>query len=325
MPPAIGFSSVKTGITCSYSHSHIASGPFSPVSLLPAGSVFIVFLTHLVGFACSYPLVGAVFLVFPCPSLIVFSPFSLSSGAALPRLPRFPFVSLPVVACRVAVRYRFSPVPVLSPVSSCVPWCGETVLVSWCGCSFRGVALLGWRGVLPFRLASRSLSVRWAGRFGWFFHMELLGGLFVRSDAEAKRFICGGKDGVSMCSLLPSSLVWLYIYFVIDYIYHFMLACFHSSHHLYQFLSSFNPFNSFKDFARPPLACSSLVCGSWLVPPPPGVGGAGDDDDCVAGVDDWSGRGLRCSFRSFASWLIRCSAMISERGRRRLRREAMCG
>lgn len=35
-------SSIKTGITYPYSHSHIAPGPSSPVSLLPAGSAFIV-------------------------------------------------------------------------------------------------------------------------------------------------------------------------------------------------------------------------------------------------------------------------------------------
>lgn len=66
-----------------------------------------------------------------------------------------------------------------------VPW---RWLVPW-----RGVAWVGG-GVLPFRLAARFSAVRGAGRFGWFFYMELLGGLFVRSDAEAKRFICGGTS-----------------------------------------------------------------------------------------------------------------------------------
>lgn len=56
---------------------------------------------------------------------------------------------------------------------------------AWRLCLFRGVGAhsvawrcVGWRGVLPFRLAGRSLSVRGEGRFGWFFHMELSGGLF---------------------------------------------------------------------------------------------------------------------------------------------------
>ena len=35
---------------------------------------------------------------------------------------------------------------------------------------------------------------------------------------------------------------------------------------------------------------------------------------CVAGVDDYSGRGCGARFRSFALRLIRCSVMISGRG-----------
>ena len=45
-------------------------------------------------FARSYPLAGAVFIVFPCPYLIVFSPFSLTSCAAFPCFIGFLFVSL---------------------------------------------------------------------------------------------------------------------------------------------------------------------------------------------------------------------------------------
>lgn len=183
------FSSIKTGFTCLYSHSHIANGPSSPVSLFPAGSVFIVFLTHPVWFARSSPLAGAVFLVFPCPYPIGFSLFSLPSNAASSCFCGFLFVSLPVVACRWAVRCRVPPVPVSSPVSIFDVCGGETVSVSWSGdypvawcCGDGGV-------VLSFRLAARFLSVRGAGSFSWFFHMELLGGLFVRSNAEAKRFI----------------------------------------------------------------------------------------------------------------------------------------
>lgn len=65
---------------------------------------------------------------------------------------------------------------------------GGDVCFVVCGLS-RGVVLRGWRGVLLFPLGGSFPTVREAGRFGWFFHMELLGGLFVRSDAEAKRFI----------------------------------------------------------------------------------------------------------------------------------------
>lgn len=128
-----------------------------------------------------------------------------------------------------------------------------------------------------------------------------------------------------MCSLLPSSLVRLYIYLIIGLFTVCLFAFIHSFHHSYQFLSSFNPLNPFKDFPRPPPACSPLSAGLVLVPPPPGVGGAGGDDDCVAGVDDLSGRGYGARFRSFALRLIRCSVMISGRMRRRLRWVAMWG
>ena len=110
------------------------------------------------GFARSSPLAGAVFLVFPCPSLIVFSLFSLPSGAAFPRFLCFPFVPLihsvrlrSFVACRGAVRYCFPSVPVSSPVSVFDAWGWEAVSAPWCWCSFRGVALrvLAWCPVVP--------------------------------------------------------------------------------------------------------------------------------------------------------------------------------
>lgn len=41
-----------------------------------------------------------------------------------------------------------------------------------------------------FLLGGSFLAVRGAGRFGWFFHMELLGGLFV----GGVRFICVGTS-----------------------------------------------------------------------------------------------------------------------------------
>lgn len=108
-----------------------------------------------------------------------------------------------------------------------------------------------------------------------------------------------------MCSLLPYSLVRLYIYLIIDYS---LLACFHSFISLLISIPlSLNPLNPFKDFPRPPPAGSSSSANLMLVPPPPGVGGAGVDDDCVADVNDWSGRG--CGVRAahsplglFAIW-----------------------
>ena len=57
------------------------------------------------------------------------------------------------------------------------------VLIPW-----RGVALVGGV-VLSFRLAVRFLSVRGAGSFSWFFHMELLGGLF-----EEEWVVCLRRD-----------------------------------------------------------------------------------------------------------------------------------
>lgn len=113
--PVLGFYRLKREL-----HARIVI-PLSPPGLLrlfPCSllvSVFIVFLLASlvsVGFALSSSLAGAVFIVFPCPSLIVFSSFSLTSCAAFPCFCGFPFVSLPVVACRWAVRCCFPPVPV---------------------------------------------------------------------------------------------------------------------------------------------------------------------------------------------------------------------
>lgn len=120
-----------------------------PCSLLV--SVSIVFLLIPWG-SHALPLFrfpsDAVFIVFPCPSLIVFSPFSIPFGAALPRSLGFPFVSLPAVVCRGAVRYCFPPVPVSSPVSVFELSGGAVLPVPWAGGLSRGVALRGWRGVL---------------------------------------------------------------------------------------------------------------------------------------------------------------------------------
>ena len=51
------------------------------------------------------------------------------------------------------------------------------------------LAFVPWRGVAEmaessYRFVRRFVSaVRGAERFGWFFHMELLGGLFVRAGS----------------------------------------------------------------------------------------------------------------------------------------------
>lgn len=97
--------------------------PPSLLRLFPCSlrvSVSIVFLL-IPGGSHALPLFrfpsGAVFIVFPCPFLIAFSPFSLPFDAAFPRFICFPFVSRIAVACRGAMRCRFPPVPVSSPVS----------------------------------------------------------------------------------------------------------------------------------------------------------------------------------------------------------------
>lgn len=79
-----------------------------------------------------------------------------------PVLDGFPFVSIPVVACRGAVRCRFPSVPVSSPVSSCVPYGGEAVLLPrrWL-VPWRGVA---WVGGASCRFASRLVPCRCVGR-----------------------------------------------------------------------------------------------------------------------------------------------------------------
>lgn len=89
-------------------------------------------------------------------------------------------------------------------------------------------------------------------------------------------------------SSLSSHLYAVISYLIIGYIHISSLStCFLSSHHSYQFISLLrNPFNSFRDFPRPPLACSPSSADLGLVPPPPGVGGAGGDDNGVAGVND---------------------------------------
>lgn len=67
-------------------------------------------------------------------------------------------------------------------------WRGDGVCFVVWGLS-RGVVLRGFAGRLTVSLGGSFPAVRGAGSFSWFFHMELSGGLFVRSDAEAKRFI----------------------------------------------------------------------------------------------------------------------------------------
>ena len=129
--PVSGFHRLKRDL-----HSRIVI-PISPTSLLrpfPCSlrvSVSIVFLLIPWGSHAFPPLwflSDAVFIVFPCPSLIVFSSFSIPLGAAFPRFICFPFVSRIAVARRGAMRCRFPPVPVSSPVSSLV----SSYTVSYC-------------------------------------------------------------------------------------------------------------------------------------------------------------------------------------------------
>ena len=182
-----------------------------PVSLLPAGSCFYRFRLDPHAFPPLWFLFDAVFIVFPCPSLIVFSSFSIPFGAALSRFLGFPFVSLTVVACRGAVRYCFPPVPVSSPVSVFELSGGAVLPVPWAGGLFRGVALRGWRGVLPLFVWRLVSTVCGAGRFGWFFHVEIIGGLFVGRGG----FVASGGKRTPrrfICSLGAFCLVWLVLY-----------------------------------------------------------------------------------------------------------------
>ena len=172
-----------------------------PCSLLV--SVSIVFLLIPWG-SHALPLFrfpsDAVFIVFPCPSLIVFSPFSLPSGAALSRSLGSPFVSLPVVACRGAVRYRFPPVPVSSPVSlfRAVGRGGGACSVGWGIAPWRGVAGMAGCPVVP--LGGSFSTVRGTGRFGWFFHVEIIGRVGRESGEAYLRRMVRERPGV-LCSL----------------------------------------------------------------------------------------------------------------------------
>ena len=129
--------------------------------------------------SCALPLLrflfGAVFIVFPCPSLIVFSPFSLPLDAAFPRFICFPFVSRIAVACRGAVRYCFPPVSVSSPVSlfRAVGRGGGACSEGWGIAPWRGVAEMAGCPVVP--LGGSFSTVCGTGRFGWFFHVEIIG------------------------------------------------------------------------------------------------------------------------------------------------------
>lgn len=77
------------------------------------------------------------------------------------------------------------------------------------------MALRGWLGVLSFRLAARFLSVRGAGRFGWFFSYGnyregcswdgRVGGCGLFADEVRKR--PGG-----LCSLGAFFSVWIVLY-----------------------------------------------------------------------------------------------------------------
>ena len=112
--------------------------------------------------------------VFPCSyhhSLRSFLVVVLPVGAGVPCFRCFPFVPFPVVACRWAMRCRFSPVSVSFFVSSG----GEKMLVS-----VMRVAV-AWRCrdggvVLPFCLAARFLPCRGSGAFLSGFPYGIIGG-----------------------------------------------------------------------------------------------------------------------------------------------------
>lgn len=168
--------------------------PPSLLRLFPCSlrvSVSIVFLL-IPGGSHALPLFrfpsGAVFIVFPCPFLIAFSPFSLPFDAAFPRFICFPFVSRIAVACRGAMRCRFPPVPVSSPVSvfDAVGRGGDACSVVWGIAPWYGVAGMAGCPVVP--LGGSFSTVRGTGRFGWFFHVEIIG----RVVRWASRICCVG-------------------------------------------------------------------------------------------------------------------------------------
>lgn len=176
----------------------------------PCGFLFLSFSYSFRGGSHALPLFrfpsGAVFIVFPCPFLIAFSPFSLPFDAAFPRFICFPFVSRIAVACRGAMRCRFPPVPVSSPVSvfDAVGRGGDTCSVVWGIAPWRGVA--GMAGCLAaFCLTARfygmrdeafwlvfscgnyreGLLVGWTGRRGWF----ICGGTSIASEETPRGFV----------------------------------------------------------------------------------------------------------------------------------------
>lgn len=123
----------------------------------------------------SYPLADAVSVVFPCPFHIVFPSFPIPVGAALPRPSRFPpcrgvpwGCALSLFACsrlvsRFGIRCGGRGGCVRLGVAGAFPWGG----VAWVG----GCSIVSFGGSF--------YTVREAGRFGWFFHVEIIGGLFV--------------------------------------------------------------------------------------------------------------------------------------------------
>lgn len=212
--PVSGFHRLKRDL-----HARIVI-PISPMGLLrlfPC-SLRVSFLSFSAGSpcgSCALPLLrflfGAVFIVFPCPFFIAFSPFSLPLDAAFPRFICFPFVSLPIVACPWAGRYRFPPVPVSSPVSVFELSGGAVLSIPWAGGLPRGVELRGWRGVLSFRWAARFLRCAGRGVLGGFFMWKLSEGLFVGRGG----FVASGGKRTPrgfICSLGAFFLIWIVLY-----------------------------------------------------------------------------------------------------------------
>ena len=167
------------------------------------------------GFARSSSLAGVVFLVFPCPYPIVFSSFSLTVYAALSRFIGFPFVSLPVAACRRAVRYRSSPVPVSSSVSVFVLLGGEVLPVPWCWCLFRGVALRGLAGRPAVSLDGSFFCGAWGGAFWLVFSYGIIGRVIRgRGEAYLRRLVRETPGGFCVPSG-RSSRFGLFLYVLI--------------------------------------------------------------------------------------------------------------
>lgn len=186
--PVFGFYRLKREL-----HTHIVI-PISSLGLLrlfPC-SLWVLFLSFLhssCGVRSLFSSCGCRFPRFPVPVSDCFLAVSAPLGCRFPLFPRFPrsFPSLSwraVWLCVIAFRPFSSRLP--SRYSGRGAWrrlfrWADVCPVAWC--------CVGWLGVLSFRLAARFSAVRGAGRFSWFFHVEIIGGGVVRG---ARRICCVG-------------------------------------------------------------------------------------------------------------------------------------